>query len=149
VDDATTAPLRRTAARVVLLDNAGRTLLFHGADPDRPELGTWWFTPGGGLDPGEDLETAARREVLEETGFGVAELGPPVLQRVAEFTFEGQRYVQDETFFLVRVPTFDVDDSRWTDIERRSVLDYRWWTVEELLTTSQTVYPAELHTLLH
>ena len=31
--------------------------------------GEWaWATPGGALEPGEDPEAAARREVLEETG---------------------------------------------------------------------------------
>ena len=31
-----------------------------------------WVLPGGGVDPGEDLETAVVREVLEETGVKVA-----------------------------------------------------------------------------
>jgi hypothetical protein len=33
---------------VLLLDDAGRVLLFRGGDPAAPERGTWWITPGGG-----------------------------------------------------------------------------------------------------
>jgi 8-oxo-dGTP diphosphatase len=39
----------------------------------RPRYGDWSF-PKGKLDPGEDFEAAARREVAEESGI-VAELG--------------------------------------------------------------------------
>ncbi|MET0424419.1 MAG: NUDIX domain-containing protein, partial [Actinoplanes sp.] len=42
----------RRAARVLIVDPAGRTLLLHGGDPARPEQ-RWWFTPGGGLEQGE------------------------------------------------------------------------------------------------
>ena len=39
-----------------------------------------WVLPGGGLDPAEDPEAGAVREVLEETGFKVT-----VLRKVAEY----------------------------------------------------------------
>lgn len=44
------APVRRRAARVVLLDGDDRILLFRGSDPHVPDL-PFWFTPGGGADP--------------------------------------------------------------------------------------------------
>jgi ADP-ribose pyrophosphatase YjhB (NUDIX family) len=79
----------RVAARVVLVDRAGRTLLFRGGDPHRPEIGTWWFTPGGGVEEGESLVEAARREVFEETGIELTDVGDPLLRREVRFTFEG------------------------------------------------------------
>lgn len=138
----------RTAARVVLVDEAGRTLLFRGGDPARPELGSWWFTPGGGVDPGEDLHAAARREVREETGVLVGELGEPVLERVVDWDFDGVRYRQQETFFLVRVAAFEVDESSWTEVERATFDEHRWWSAAELETTDATVFPEELATLV-
>jgi len=57
----------RVAAYAVITDDAGRVLLAHWHEGRRSS----WTLPGGGLEPGEDPEVAARREVLEETGFGV------------------------------------------------------------------------------
>lgn len=48
----------RQAARVVLLDDRDRVLLFRGFDPADPDRGSWWFTPGDGIKPGESLEAA-------------------------------------------------------------------------------------------
>lgn len=129
---------------MLLLDGRDRVLLFRGGDPARPAAGTYWFTPGGGLEAGEDLPTAARRELAEETGLVDVELGPVVWRRRAEFEFEGVRYDAAEDFVLARVPALDVDDAGWTDLERRCLVEHRWWSVAELHRTGETVYPTTL-----
>ncbi len=148
--DSADAPLEidRRAARVFLVDRDGSVLLLRGRDPNRPEAGWWWLTPGGGIDEGETAETAARREVREETGFVVDALGEVVFRRAVQFDFEGLRYNQREQFFCVRCDRFTIDDSGWTDVERRSMAEHRWWTYEELATTDETVYPEQLGELL-
>src|SRR6185437_8157899 len=107
---------------------------------------SWWITVGGGRDEGESPEDAARREVLEETGLRIGDVGDVVLRRAVEFEFEGDWIEQDEAFYLVRVdaPEGGLDTSGRNDLERRSLTELRWWTVDELATTRDVVYPEGL-----
>lgn len=139
----------RRAARVILLSTCGRVLLLRGGDPRRPEAGTWWFTPGGGLEDGESPEQAARRELAEETGLEhEGSLGSVVLQRSIEFEFDGVVYQQSEDYFVVRTDRFEIDNSRWSAIEVATVVEHRWWTVDELRLTRDQIYPEGLVDLL-
>lgn len=55
----------------IVVDDAARVLLVrHGYRPG-------WHFPGGGVDRGEEIETAIAREVLEETGVIISK--PPSL----------------------------------------------------------------------
>ncbi|HUV11377.1 MAG TPA: NUDIX domain-containing protein [Acidimicrobiia bacterium] len=141
--------IERRAARVLLLAE-GAVLLIRGVDPSHPDRGTWWHTPGGGIDDGESPAGAAVREVLEETGQRIDphDLGPVVATRVAVFDFEDVEYRQHESFFAVRLPRFEPSSSRWDAIEQRSLLEYRWWTPHELAATDDAHFPAELATVV-
>ncbi|WP_308194707.1 NUDIX hydrolase [Micromonospora cabrerizensis] len=139
----------RRAARVLLVDAAGRVLLFEGFDPARPGH-RYWFTPGGGLDPAESPAAGAARELAEETGLRLdpAELGEPVWSDTTEFTFDGTWYRQEQDFFLLRVPSWQVDTTGFNAIEQRSIADHRWWPPAELAASGERFYPPELPALL-
>ncbi len=137
-------PTARLAARVLVIDPDGCVLLFRGYDPARPEAGAWWITPGGGVDAGERVDDAARRELHEETGLAVDDVGPVLFERRVVFRFEDDHFDQTEHFFCVRAERFAVTNSGWTDLEQRSVLEHRWWTRAELAATDERVYPEGL-----
>ncbi len=137
-------PTARLAARGLVVDDDGCVLLLRGFDPARPEAGDWWFTPGGGVADGETIEDAARRELREETGLAVDDLGPPLFQRRVVFRFEAFHYDQREHFFCVRAPRFELSDAGWDDLERRSMLEHRWWSRSELAATDERIYPEQL-----
>jgi len=141
--------LDRRAARVVLVDRADRTLLLRGSDPARPGL-RWWFTPGGGLDPGETPAEGAARELFEETGLRVApeELGEPFWHQVTRFSYENQKYRQEQDFYLLRVGEWQVDTGGFDDAERLTIDQHRWWSAAELDSTAETVFPENLADLL-
>ena len=135
-------------ARVVLVEESESVLLLSGRDASAPERGGFWFTPGGGVEPGESLEEAARREVLEETGHELGELGPEMWHRRTAFWFDGQHYDQEETWFVVACERFEPVAVAWTEVEARTMTGARWWPVEELALTEELLYPAELPELV-
>ena len=140
--------LERNAARIIVIDETHRVLLFRGGDPARPEAGTWWFTPGGGVEPGESLLEAAHRELFEESGLRVDALLGPVHTRVTEFDFNGDHVQQREEYFYARVASPIVSHEGCTLVEREALVESRWWTVDEMIGTVETIYPSELAVLL-
>jgi 8-oxo-dGTP pyrophosphatase MutT (NUDIX family) len=140
----------RRAARVLLVDPAGRTLLLHGGDPSRPGE-RWWFTPGGGLQPSETPAEGAARELREETGLRVdpADLGEPVFHEVTEFSFNHVDYRQDQDFFLYRIREWQVDTAGFDAEEQLTIDEHRWWSAAEIdAATDQQIYPTTLAALL-
>jgi 8-oxo-dGTP pyrophosphatase MutT (NUDIX family) len=140
--------LSRDAARVLLLDEHDRLLLIQGFDPAAPELGSWWITPGGGLEPGETPEAAAVREVWEETGLELHAVVGPLWERTSKFPFDGVLVTQHELYFAARVAHFEAEGASLTDLEQRATIGMRWWTVDEVRATDSRIYPENLLDLL-
>jgi len=134
------------SARLIVVDNAGRLLLFRYHDEHQPPF---WATVGGQLQGDENYRAAAVRELQEETGFD-AEIGPFLRERDEVYAVarrDPERWI--EHYFLVRCATIEpLDQAGWTDEERTTIRAWRWWTLDELRTTDETILPAWIPDLL-
>ena len=148
--------MKRTSARVILLDDDGAVLLLCGSDPAITD-GTaprWWFTVGGRARPGEPLTRTAVRELAEETGLraGTERIVGPVWRRESQFSFNGAFLDSEEFYFVHRTHRFEPSSAGRTALERRYIHGHRWCdaaVIRELVAMGQQVYPAQLGELLN
>ncbi|KAB8168846.1 NUDIX domain-containing protein [Streptomyces sp. 3MP-14] len=139
---------RRRSARVLLVDDRDRLLLFRSEGENGAP--TLWMTPGGGVRRLEPLPRAAARELWEETGLRVA---PAALGERVAWTgghadlgwLDGEF---EDSFFFHRVAEHTVDASHWEAHEARTISEHRWWSVAELAATEEFVVPLGLVPLL-
>ena len=120
----------RPCAGVMLLNPEG--LVFVGQRLDSPAGTDAWQMPQGGIDPGEDAEAAAFRELGEETGIAphmaeviarspnehLYDLPPEMMGRMWKGKYRGQR----QSWFLMRFLGKNTDVNIATDHQ-----EFRAW----------------------
>ncbi len=147
----------RPSARLILLDQTGRILLFKvdgssifdPADPKGDEQARiFWITPGGGLESGETFEDAARRELFEETGMVDAIIGPCIFDRDKLLQHQGRDILFRDRYFCAYAQTDSIDLTEMGEAELLFHLDHRWWSRDELITSGELFFPEELPHLM-
>jgi putative (di)nucleoside polyphosphate hydrolase len=127
----------------MLLNREGKAFVgrrSEGANAPEGE-GKWWQMPQGGLDEGEELEEAARRELFEETGVRSISiiartkdwLFYDLPEELIGFAWEGRFRGQKQMWFAAR---FEGSDSEINLAPRHGhepeFDDWQWVKVEEL-----------------
>jgi len=140
---------RREASRVLLVNPKGETLLLKFASQILPDVAAqgfahFWGQPGGALEPGESFEDCAVREIAEETGLRLENLGAPIAAREFPMLLEGGWVQGAERYFLARCEAFTPDLAALTEAERGYVQGCKWWSKEEIAASREMIFPEAL-----
>jgi putative (di)nucleoside polyphosphate hydrolase len=133
-------PRYRRNVGIVVFDSHGRVWLGRRHNVAGPN--NWQF-PQGGVDPGEDLLEAARRELQEETGISSVSLlaraeGWITYDFPAELQARGRGYLgQAQAWFAFR---FDGEDSE-IDLQAHTHPEFDAWRWSPLASALDTVVP--------
>jgi putative (di)nucleoside polyphosphate hydrolase len=130
----------RPAAAVMLLNAENQVFVAQRLDSSLDA----WQMPQGGLDPGEDAQTGALRELEEETGIGQhfveiiakasRELNYDLPPELAGKLWKGKYAGQRQTWFLMRFLGTDADVN--LDTEHPEFRNFKWvdpWRLPELI----------------
>ncbi|XP_038904841.1 nudix hydrolase 26, chloroplastic-like [Benincasa hispida] len=130
----------RRGVGICLFNSSGK--IFAASRLNRPEI---WEMPQGGINEGEDLKTAAKRELIEETGIVSAEIiaelpywlsydfSPEV--SIKHIKHWGVRYKgQTHKWFLMKLTGKDEEiNLLGNGTERQEFGEWSWMSIERLL----------------
>lgn len=136
----------RRSARVMVFDPAGRVLLIRCAVMRADGEFSFWLTPGGEIEAGEEPHAAAVRELREELGLEVEVVGP-VYTEANQFEHQGEMRDNLDFVFAARCAAEAPVLRGVTADEIEMMKDIRWWTVEEVeaaIASGARIFPVDL-----
>ena len=136
----------RLSSRILLFDRDGNLLMLLTTGGNGNAR---WLTPGGGVDPRESHADAATRELFEETGLSGVTLAGPVFSLDFDATYGAKDHDTGHAeYYTAIVDRFELSEAGWTEDEKVDVLDHKWWSLDEIIATSEPFEPDNLADLV-
>ncbi|NGX46779.1 MAG: Bifunctional AAC/APH [Chlamydiae bacterium] len=138
----------RYTARAILINEQKQILLMKiedniTIDASRPD-DHFWVTIGGTIEKGEDEIQALTREIQEETGIGNFAIGKLVFYGEHTLLFHHFPVRHFEKFYFVYIEEERTHQGNLTENEKRVFRDIRFWSIQQLLSADEVVYPRSL-----
>jgi 8-oxo-dGTP pyrophosphatase MutT (NUDIX family) len=137
----------RRSARVFLFDPAGDVLLIRIVAPLADGSFVFWVTPGGEMEPGEAPRETAARELFEELGIRPELVGPVHEESGGTYVHLGETVRNFDVFFAAWCAREAPRLLGVTAEELALMQEMRWWSIAELETTKERLFPADIATL--
>ena len=113
--------MRNRAGGILIED--GKILLMHRIKEEDGKVKEYYVVPGGGIEGEEDVETATKRELVEEMGIGVELLKDEPL-----FTLEDEK--GNQYFSLVKKVSGEIGTGTGPEFNDQSYKDHGYYGVE-------------------
>jgi len=131
----------RLASGVIVIDQDKRVLYLRASEPKTGQV--FWVMPGGGLEPNESFEDAARREGYEETGCSF-NLGPYVWFRRHKYVWNGKPFDQYERFFVGLI----LDSDYNPPYQDGYISKHKWWSLDVLQASNDAFAPRNVRKII-
>ena len=141
----------RNSIKIILLNSKKEILLISVDDKsitnkDKSYNGRFWQMIGGKIEEGEDIKSAATRELFEETGLTLSdvEFGKIVWKGNLTLVMSGVETLIRQQFIVAKTNATDVTLKNLTPEEKTVVKSLRWFSIDDIKKSEEIVYPVGL-----
>lgn len=141
----------RNSIKIILLNTKNEILLLGTDDKsitnkDKSYNGKFWQMIGGKIEEGEDIKSAATRELFEETGLKPddIEFGNIVWKGELTLIMSGVETLIRQQFITAKTNVTDVTLKNLTPEEKPVAKSLKWFSTDDIKNSKEIIYPVGL-----